>query len=197
MQSLQFPQKKKQTILAIAIIVLVVVIDQTIKLIVKNNMFLHESIRVTDWFYIVFIENNGAAFGMELMGKLFLTSFRIVAVGLLSWYLIRLICLERSQTGYIATLSLLIAGAAGNIFDCVLYGKLYGYADIFMGKVVDMFYFPIIETTWPDWVPYFGGSEFIFFSPVFNFADAAISCGVIILLIWFRKELSFLFSSSR
>lgn len=190
-------KRRKQTVLAVAIIILVVAIDQIIKLLVKTNMSLHESIRITDWFYLVFIENNGAAFGMEVIGKLFLTIFRIVAVTVASYYLAKLIKKGSFGMGYIATISLVIAGAAGNIFDCVFYGKMFGYADLFMGKVVDMFYFPLIETTWPSWMPMVGGEHFVFFSPVFNFADSAITCGVIILLIWFRKELSSLSSSVR
>lgn len=190
-------KRRKQTVLAVAIIILVVAIDQIIKLLVKTNMSLHESIRITDWFYLVFIENNGAAFGMEVIGKLFLTIFRIVAVTVVSYYLSKLIKKGSYGMGYIATISLVIAGAAGNIFDCVFYGKMFGYADLFMGKVVDMFYFPLIETTWPSWMPMVGGEHFVFFSPVFNFADSAITCGVIILLIWFRKELSSLSSSAR
>ncbi len=198
-------KRRRQWVLATVIIVAVIIIDQLIKFSVKLNFSLHENLYIADWFYILFVENNGAAFGMELTHKLFLTLFRIVAVVALMYYLVKQIH-KKARTGYIATLSLIIAGAAGNIFDCVFYGKIFtastpytiselvrwgdGYGELFMGKVVDMFYFPLIETTWPEWMPWCGGQQFVFFSPVFNFADSAITCGIIILLIWFRKELS-------
>ena len=126
-------------------------------------MYWHESIRVTDWFYIYFTENNGMAFGMEIFGKLFLTTFRIVAVGLIGYY--------HSQIA-----SFMPEGG--------------GYSTWFYGKVVDMFYFPIIDTNWPTWMPFVGGEHFIFFSPIFNFADAAISCGIIALLLFYSKYLN-------
>ena len=193
--------------LAAAIVVAVLVIDQLIKIAVKTQMLLYERIHVTDWFYIYFTENNGMAFGMEIFAKLFLTLFRIVAVVLISWYLYRIVHQkERLQTGYVVCLSLILAGAVGNIIDCVFYGEIFsaslpdrvatwvpigeGYADWLHGKVVDMFYFPIIDTYWPDWMPVVGGDHFVFFSPIFNFADAAISCGIIALLVFYSSYLS-------
>ena len=191
-----------------ALIVLVVlVIDQVIKICVKTGMYLHESIHVTDWFYIYFTENNGMAFGMEIIGKLFLSLFRIVAVVLIAWYLTRVVKQKpRVKNGYIVCLSLILAGAVGNIIDCVFYGEFFsasthtdiatwvpmgqGYADWLHGRVVDMFYFPIIDTYWPDWMPFVGGEHFIFFSPIFNFADAAISCGIIALLLFYSRYLN-------
>ena len=180
------------------VIFLVLVIDQVIKIWVKTNMYMHESIRITDWFYIYFTENPGMAFGWEFFDKLFLTSFRIVAVAVITYYLIKVIR-KGAPTGYIICLSLVLAGAAGNIIDCVFYGLIFnnppvpfvahfvpfgtGYDRILMGRVVDMFYFPIIDTYWPEWMPFVGGEHFIFFSPIFNFADAAISCGIIALLL--------------
>lgn len=191
--------------LSILIIFAVILIDQFIKIWVKTNMFWHESIRVTDWFFLYFTENNGMAFGMEIIGKLFLTSFRIVAVALIIWYLVKIIK-EQMKTGYIVCISLILAGAIGNIIDCVFYGVLFsesthssiatlvplgeGYSDWFYGKVVDMFYFPLIETNWPEWMPFVGGEHFIFFSPIFNFADAAISCGIIVLILFYSKYLN-------
>ena len=191
--------------LSVIIIFAILIIDQIIKIWVKTNMFWHESIRITDWFYIYFTENNGMAFGMEIIGKLFLTSFRIIAVGLIIWYLIRIIKQNR-KTGYIVCISLILAGAIGNIIDCVFYGVIFsesthsslatfvpigdGYAEWFYGKVVDMFYFPIIDTNWPEWMPFVGGEHFIFFSPIFNFADAAISCGIIALILFYSKYLN-------
>lgn len=192
-------------IIAFLTIFSVVIIDQLIKVWVKLNMYWHESYRITDWFHIYFTENNGMAFGMEFIGKLFLTSFRIVAIILIGWYLNKTIK-EGMKTGYIVCLSLIFAGALGNIIDSVFYGVLFsestysqiatflpeggGYASLMYGRVVDMFYFPIIDTIWPEWMPWVGGDRFVFFSPIFNFADAAISCGMIALLLFYGKYFS-------
>lgn len=187
------------------IILSVLIIDQLIKVWIKTHMYWHESIRVTDWFYIYFTENNGMAFGMEIFGKLFLTVFRIVAVGFIGWFLYK--CVKQGmKTGFIVCISLILTGALGNIIDSVCYGVLFsesthsqlatflpeggGYAPLLYGKVVDMFYFPIIETNWPEWMPFIGGNHFIFFSPIFNFADAAISCGIIAMLLFYGKYLN-------
>lgn len=191
--------------LAWLIILSVIFIDQLIKIWIKTHMYWHESIRVTDWFYIFFTENNGMAFGMEVIGKLFLTSFRIVAVGVIGWFLYKFVKLGM-KTGFIACISLILTGALGNIIDCVFYGVLFsestytklaqflpetgGYAPLLYGKVVDMFYFPIIETNWPAWMPFVGGEHFIFFSPIFNFADSAISCGIIALLLFYSNYMN-------
>ena len=164
--------------IALLVIFSVLIIDQIIKIWIKTHMYWHESIRVTDWFYIYFTENNGMAFGMEIFGKLFLTTFRIVAVGLIGYYLYKIIK-KGFKTGYIVCVALILTGALGNIIDSVFYGK-----------VVDMFYFPIIDTNWPTWMPFVGGEHFIFFSPIFNFADAAISCGIIALLLFYSKYLN-------
>ncbi|MDR0976252.1 MAG: lipoprotein signal peptidase [Prevotellaceae bacterium] len=182
------------------------IIDQVIKVMVKTGMYWHESIRVAgEWFYIYFTENAGMAFGLEIFGKLFLTLFRIAAVSAIGWYLVKIIR-HNAKTGYIVCVSLILAGALGNIIDSVFYGVLFsesthaqlatflpaggGYGSLFYGKVVDMFYFPIIDTHWPQWLPVIGGDKFIFFSPIFNFADASISCGMIALLLFYSKELS-------
>ena len=199
--------------MAALIVAAVLVIDQLIKIAVKTNMFLHEHIRITDWFYIYFTENNGMAFGLEIFAKIFLTLFRIVAVILITWYLARIVRQsEKVKNGYIVCLSLILAGAVGNIIDCVFYGEVFsasthtqiaswvpvgqGYADWLHGKVVDMFYFPIIDTYWPDWMPFVGGEHFIFFSPIFNFADASISCGIIALLLFYSRYLNDMTKSS-
>ncbi len=197
---------KRNRALALAVILGVLVIDQAIKIAVKTGMYMHESIRITDWFYIFFTENPGMAFGLELFDKLFLTSFRIIAVAVIAFYLTKMIR-KGAPTGYVACLSLVLAGAAGNIIDCVFYGQIFnnppapfvahfvpfgtGYEDLFLGRVVDMFYFPIIDTYWPEWMPFVGGKHFVFFSPIFNFADAAISCGIVALLIFYHKRISF------
>ena len=190
--------------MALLLVVVILAIDQIIKVLVKTGMELHESIRVTDWFYISFIENNGMAWGMQIGPKLVLSIFRIIAIAFLSYY-IWLEARRKARWGYIVCLAMVLAGAAGNLIDCMFYGLGFeastsstvsqwvglgnGYAPFLMGKVVDMFYFPIIQTTWPEWMPFWGGEEFVFFSPVFNFADASISVGVIALLLFFRKEL--------
>lgn len=190
---------------AFAIILFVLIVDQIIKIEVKTTMMLGESIRVTDWFYITFIENNGMAWGMTFINKLFLSILRIVAVCVIAVY-IRAEVKQNARWIYIVCLSLVLAGAAGNILDSAFYGLCFtastpysvaysvpfgtGYADVLMGKVVDMFYFPIIQSTWPDWVPMVGGSSFTFFSPVFNFADAAITTGVLALLVFCSKDLA-------
>ena len=191
--------------LATVIVVGAIVIDQLIKVWVKTNMTLHESIRVFDWFYISFIENNGMAYGMQIGSKLALSLFRVVAIALLCYYM-WLQIKKNARTGYIVCLAMVLAGAVGNLIDCMFYGMVFnasspyftsyfvdfgtGYAPFLMGKVVDMFYFPLIVTTWPEWVPHFGGHEFVFFSPVFNYADANITVGVALLLLFYRKEIS-------
>ena len=191
--------------LAAIIIVAILLIDQAIKIWVKTSMSLHESIRITDWFYILFIENKGMAFGMELGSKIVLSLFRVVAIAFLIYY-IRQEVRAKARTGYIVCLAMILAGAAGNLIDCMFYGLIFnassdfyvsyfvpfgtGYAPFLMGKVVDMFYFPLIETDWPSWMPFVGGDHFIFFSPIFNFADSSISVGVVLLLLFYREEIS-------
>ena len=192
------PKCARQHRLALIIILSVLVIDQIIKIKVKTGMSLGESIDVTSWFKILFVENNGMAFGMEIIGKLFLSLFRIGAIGFFTWYLIKILD-KGFPTGYIVTVSFVIAGAIGNLLDCMFYGLIFtestpfdqavmtsvgeGYAPFLYGKVVDMFYFPL--WTWPDWMPLVGGD--IFFGPVFNFADSCITCGVIALLLFYTK----------
>ena len=186
------------------IVIAVLIIDQIIKIWVKTSMYWHESIKITDWFYIYFTENNGMAFGMEIFNKFFLTGFRIIAAIAITCLLIQYVK-KNYKSGFLVCVSLILAGAIGNIIDCVFYGEFFsesthstiaqfvpigdGYSDWFYGKVVDMFYFPLIETNWPEWMPFVGGEHFIFFSPIFNFADAAISCGIIALILFYGKYL--------
>ena len=190
--------------LALLIIFLVLVIDQWIKIAVKTHMYLHESIRVTDWFYILFTENPGMAFGWEFFDKLFLTSFRIIAVVVIAYLLYRSIR-KGVPTGFVVCLSLVLAGAAGNIIDCVFYGLIFnnpmppqvatlfppegGYGTLFHGYVVDMLYFPLCDWYWPDWMPWIGGEHFVFFRPVFNLADAAISVGMVVLILFYSSQI--------
>jgi signal peptidase II len=172
---------KKQTILVSAIVIGAVLIDQVIKLCVVKHMSLGENIEVTSWFHIAYVQNNGMAFGIEWFSKLALTLFRLVAAVLLGWYVHKLIRNQHTPTGYIATLAFIIAGALGNLVDCMFYGKLLQGGSWFYGRVVDMFYFPLIRN---------GNGDVIFFQPVFNFADACITCGVLVLILFYWKEIS-------
>ena len=198
--------RKNKHILSIILFMTVLVIDQIIKVSVKTGMHLGERIEITSWFSLLFVENNGMAFGWELWGgKLFLTLFRVVAVCLIGWFIHSEIQ-RRKPTGYIVCLTLIAAGAAGNIIDCLFYGLIfntppypqvaefqpwgYGYGEFLYGKVVDMFYFPLIEWDMPTWMPIYSGQHCVFFSPIFNFADTAISCGIVALLLFYHKLVS-------
>lgn len=188
-------------LLAVVIILLVVILDQALKFWVKTSFYLGEELSVTSWFKLYFIENNGMAFGLELGSKLFLTLFRIVAVGFLCWVIWRVRRMPAVTAGLMVCIALITAGAAGNIIDCLFYGLLFnnpappevaqflppdgGYAPLFQGRVVDMLYFPLFSFDWPQWIPWIGGTHFLFFQPVFNLADAAISVGVIAILIFY------------
>lgn len=191
-------ESRKRSWIVLSLLTLAIVADQVIKIAVKTSMQLGEGIMVFgEWFQIRFIENNGMAFGMELFGKLFLTSFRMVAVCFLIYYLVTLLRSAQKPFGYVICIAMVLAGALGNLVDCLFYGEIFssslgqvatfvpwgeGYASFMQGRVVDMFYFPLF--TWPDWLPLVGGD--IFFAPVFNFADACISCSVVALLIFYR-----------
>lgn len=182
------------------------VIDQWIKIWVKTHLCLGDSIQWADWAYIAFTENKGMAFGMDIFGTMALCCFRMVAIGFLVWFLLKVSRLPNIKWGFVVLLSMVIAGATGNLIDNVFYGLIFsdspgyipsqlvalgtGYGSVFEGRVVDMFYFPMIRTTWPDWVPLCGGERFVFFSPVFNFADAAISCGGVLIVACYYKTLN-------
>lgn len=198
--------KRHKGILALATILIVVILDQALKIWVKTHFYLGEDYHITDWFQLVFVQNNGMAFGMELGSKLFLSLFRIVAVAVLIWIIARIRTNPRYTAGFIMCIALIIAGAAGNIIDCIAYGLIFdnplppqvatlfpdggGYASIFHGQVVDMFYFPLFSFDWPQWMPWIGGEHFLFFQPVFNLADAAISVGVIIMILFYSRYLT-------
>lgn len=177
---------KQKISIQIAIISFILLIDQAVKYYIKTRFFLGEEISVLgDWFKIHFTENYGMAFGMEFggkMGKLLLTGFRLIAVAFIGWYIFDLIK-KNNHSVYIASWSLILAGALGNIIDSVFYGVWFNYAPWFHGRVVDMFYFPIIQTTIPENWPFWAGQDFEFFRPVFNVADAAISIGFVVILI--------------
>ncbi len=187
------------------IVFAILLIDQALKIWIKSTMMIGEEFPVFGhWFFIHFVENNGMAFGMELageFGKLFLSVFRIVAVCGIGYYLYKL-TKKDVPVGLVISISMVLAGALGNIIDSAVYGLIFdhshgqvasflpeggGYASFLHGKVVDMFYFPILRGTYPDWLPFVGGNDFLFFRPVFNFADSAISVGIFILLIFYRN----------
>jgi len=194
---------------SILLIVLVLIVDQVSKVYIKTNFILGESVEVFSWFKILFIENEGAAWGTKLSdllpiseasGKLFLTIFRLFAIIGIGYWLYDIIK-KKSPKVLILAVSLIFAGALGNIIDSVFYGLFFNestnqvaelfstepYGKLFYGKVVDMLYFPMIDATWPSWVPAVGGNNFRFFEPIFNIADTAISFGVGIL-IFFNKR---------
>ena len=191
--------------LAAIIIVCVILLDQFTKIWVKTHFFYGEEYMITEWFRLYFIENNGMAFGMELGSKLLLTWFRIIAVILFIYYLFKIRNSKILQTGYLVCVSLVTAGALGNVLDCIFYGVIFdnpmppftatlfpesgGYGTLFHGRVVDMLYFPLVEWNWPDWLPWVGGDHFVFFQPIFNVADAALSVGVILLIFFYSKNI--------
>lgn len=182
-----------------SLVFVILLLDQILKIVIKTNMTLGESIHVFDWFQLLFIENPGMAFGMHLGSKLFLTLFRLVLSAFIVYYIIRLIR-DNYKQSYIYCVALILAGAVGNIFDSLFYGVIFGestpfqiaeflpaaggYAPFLQGKVVDMFYFPLFVI--PDWIPFLGGE--IFFSPIFNLADSAITVGIIVLLLFFSHD---------
>ena len=192
--------------LAALIIALVIVIDQALKIWVKTHFYYGEEMEVTSWFKLLFIENNGMAFGMELGSKLLLTLFRIIVSGAIIYYLWKLRNRTDVPKGYIACVAFITAGALGNVIDCIAYGLIFnnpippqvaqlfppdgGYATLFNGRVVDMLYFPLCEWNWPQWVPMIGGNHFVFFQPIFNIADASLSVSVFVLILFYARYLA-------
>ena len=190
---------------SILLILLILIIDQTLKIWIKTHMMLGQEYTLFgNWGFIHFTENNGMAFGMEFggnIGKLFLSVFRLAAVGAIGWYLWYLIK-NKANTGLVLAIGAILAGAVGNILDSVFYGMFFnesyynvatlfpdggGYASFLQGKVVDMFYFPLFEGQYPSWFPFWGGEQFLFFRPVFNVADSSITLGVASILLFQRK----------
>ena len=171
---------KKQTWLVSAIMLLALVVDQVSKVYIKPHFELGEAREVFSWFWIACVEPNGMAFGIEWFSKLLLTLFRIVAVGVIGWYIHLMIHLQQVRTGYLATIAMVMAGALGYIIDCVFYGKIWGYAAWFHGRVVDMLYFPLIRNA---------AGECVFFRPVFNIADSFITVAVFLIILFYRKDL--------
>lgn len=181
----------------------ILLIDQIVKIYIKTHFRLGEEVHVFDWFIIHFTENNGMAFGLEFggaMGKYFLSIFRLVAVSAIGVYILRLAKKVETPRGVIVGFSMILAGAFGNIIDSLFYGLVFtesyfdvatlvpwgeGYASFLQGRVVDMLWFPMIEGNYPDW--FLGGKSFLFFSPVFNVADSAISCGIVYMMIFHRS----------
>ena len=207
MENTQDSKQRTQIILVILTLGIVIFLDQWVKFYIKTNYTLGQSeMMIGNWFELNFTENPGMAFGLTLggvWGKIVLTVFRLVASGVIIYYIKSLIK-ERAHTMMVVLVALILAGAVGNIIDSVFYGRFFGestyhqvaqfmpsnggYAPLFQGKVVDMLYFPLVDTFWPEWIPYLGGSRFQFFRPVFNIADAAISIGVF-TIIAFRNRL--------
>lgn len=190
--------------IVIVISVAVIVADQIMKIWVKTRFYLGEDLPLTDWWHLKFIENNGMAFGLELWNKYVLTFGRIIAVIIFIWFVVRIRRLSGVRLGFFVAIALITAGAAGNIFDCVFYGKLFnnpmppqiavafpeggGYAGWFEGRVVDMMYFPLFSFYWPDWIPGIGGEYYEFFQYIFNIADASICVGVGLLILFYSSD---------
>lgn len=198
--------KIRRGIVPAAIIFVILIADQWLKIWVKTHFYLGEDVALTDWFHLKFIENNGFAFGLEWFNKYVLTFGRIIATVLFVWAFVRFLEMKNLRKGFLIAVALITAGAAGNIFDCVFYGELFsdpwppqiavafptggGYAGWFEGRVVDMLYFPLFSFTWPEWVPLVGGEEFEFFQYIFNIADAAITVGVLLLIFFYSSDAS-------
>lgn len=198
-------RKEHYTWIVFGVVALVIILDQALKMWIKTHFFLGEDYEILPWMHLRFVQNNGFAFGMELGSKVFLTIFRIVFGCLLGWYLYRIARTARVKLGYMVMVALCVAGAFGNVIDCVLYGEIFnnpyppqvaqfvpvgnGYAPWLHGRVVDMFWFPLFAFRWPEWLPLVGRQMFSFFDPVFNIADAAISVGIVAIILFYSRFL--------
>jgi signal peptidase II len=201
------PKARRAAWIAAAVIVLVIIADQWLKFWIKTSFYLGEELEILPWFRLLFVQNPGMAFGWSLGNKLVLTIFRLLATIFGFWYLGRLLHRPGGvRTGLCACVALILAGAIGNLIDCTFYGLVFnnpappavatflpsggGYAEVFHGQVVDMLYFPLFSFHWPQWMPFVGGEYFEFFHPIFNIADAAVSVGVIALILFYSGDLS-------
>lgn len=198
--------RNKKLGIAATLFLLVLVLDQLFKIWVKTHFYYGEDYEITSWFHLKFIENNGMAFGLELWNKLVLTFGRIAAVGLFIWFIFKVSKVKSIRTGFLISIALIAAGAAGNIIDCVFYGQLFnnplppevasfmpeggGYAGWFEGRVVDMLYFPLFSFN-------IGGTEYEFFQYIFNLADSAICVGVFLLILFYSRDFSIAWKSLR
>ncbi len=196
-------KRRRLAAVAIAVTAAVIVLDQILKFWIKTTFYLGEDHEILPFFHLRFIQNNGMAFGMEIGSKLLLTSFRIALVSVLTWYTCKVVRTALVPVGYVVAISLVTAGAFGNIIDCVFYGEIFtnpyptdvatlvpvcqGYGSWFQGLVVDMLYFPLFSFVWPEWIPAVGGTEFSFFDPVFNLADASITIGMFMIILFYSK----------
>lgn len=192
--------------IATIVIVAVILIDQVVKIWVKTHFYYGEEFLITDWFRLLFIENNGMAFGMEIGSKLLLTAFRVVAVIAFFYYLWKIRHRTDLPVGYVICIAMITAGALGNVIDCIFYGVIFnaphfpmvaelfpadgGYGTLFQGRVVDMLYFPLCEWNWPSWMPWVGGEHFVFFQPIFNIADASLCVSVAVLILFYSRHLA-------
>lgn len=201
------PKARRAAWIAAAVIVLVIIADQWLKFWIKTSFYLGEELEILPWFRLLFVQNPGMAFGWSLGNKLVLTIFRLLATIFGFWYLGRLLHRPGGvRTGLCVCVALILAGAIGNLIDCTFYGLVFnnpappavatflpsggGYAEVFHGQVVDMLYFPLFSFHWPQWMPFVGGEYFEFFHPIFNIADAAVSVGVIALILFYSGDLS-------
>lgn len=198
--------KKNIARLCAAIILLVIIADQWLKIWVKTSFYLGEDLEICSWFHLLFVQNPGMAFGWTLGSKLALTIFRLLATVFGFWYLSKLLKKPKAGCGVCVCVALILAGAIGNLIDCAFYGLIFnnpappavatlfptagGYAPLLHGQVVDMLYFPLFSFYWPGWMPLVGGEYFEFFHPIFNLADAAVSVGVIVLICFYSGRLS-------
>lgn len=201
------PSARRAAWISAAVIALVIIADQWLKVWVKTSFYLGEELEIFPWFRLLFVQNPGMAFGWSLGNKLVLTLFRLAATVFGFWYLSKLLHKKKpAGIGLCVFIALILAGAIGNLIDCTFYGLIFdnpappavatlfphggGYAEVFHGQVVDMLYFPLFSFTWPSWVPWVGGTVFEFFHPIFNIADAAVSVGVVGLILFYSNSLS-------